>query len=86
MAIHFLLFRCLLEDRLGRPALVRILRKEAFNLMDEVVESDSFAMARRAGGAQKVSRIVGQHETHFGPDCRQSRWLRPCHFRPKHPT
>ena len=55
LAVHYLLFRCLLEDRLGRPRVVRRLRKEAFNLMDEAAEKQIFAETRQAGGLQEVS-------------------------------
>lgn len=58
VAVHYLLFRCLLEDRLGRPRVVRRLRKEAFNLMDEAAEKQLFAEARQAGGLHEVSPCV----------------------------
>lgn len=58
LAVHYLLFRCLLEDRLGHPRVVRRLRKEAFNLMDEAAEKHIFAKARQAGGLQEVSSFA----------------------------
>lgn len=58
VAVHYLLFRCLLEDRLGHPRVVRRLRKEAFNLMDEAAEKQLFAKARHAGGLHEVSSCL----------------------------
>lgn len=58
VAVHFLLFRCLWEGRVGRPQLVRRFRKEAFHLMDEAAERGAFAVARGIGGLQKVSAYL----------------------------
>lgn len=54
MALHFLLFRCLWEDRIGHPLLVRRLRKQAFNLMDEAADRQLFADSRAMGGLHEV--------------------------------
>ena len=60
LAVHYLLFRCLYEDRKGHPRAVRRLRKEAFNLMDVAAERHSFELARRVGGLQEVSLSMAQ--------------------------
>lgn len=54
IAIHYLLYRCLWEGRMGRAAVVKTLRQCTFRLMDETIEKRLSAEARAHGGLQKV--------------------------------
>lgn len=58
LAVHYLLYRCLWEGRLGKPQTVRRLRKEAFSLMDEAAERRLFSDARASGGLYEVCRDI----------------------------
>jgi hypothetical protein len=60
IAVQFLLYQCLWQGRQGRPDRVKILRKEAFGMMDQASECRAFSALRRNGGLVDVSTLVVQ--------------------------
>ena len=58
IAVQFLLYQCLWQGRQGRPDRVKVLRKEAFGMMDQASETRAFAGLRRNGGLLDVSLYV----------------------------
>jgi hypothetical protein len=55
IAVQFLLYQCLWEGRQGRPERVKVLRKQAFGMMDQASECRAFDVLRRNGGLVDVS-------------------------------
>lgn len=69
IGVHFLLYQCLWEGRQGRPEQVKLLRKQAFGMMDQASERRAFDRLRRNGGLIEVSLlfvgglIIGTYST-----------------------
>jgi hypothetical protein len=55
IAVQFLLYQCLWEGRQGRPEKVKVLRKQAFGMMDQASECRAFDSLRQHGGLVDVS-------------------------------
>jgi len=58
IAVQFLLYQCLWEGRHGRPERVKLLRKQAFGMMDQASECRAFDLLRRNGGLIDVGSIT----------------------------
>jgi len=63
IAVQFLLYQCLWEGRQGRPERFKVLRKQAFGMMDQASECRAFDVLRRNGGLVDVSFIKSSVDT-----------------------
>ena len=69
IAVQFLLYQCLWEGRQGRPERVKVLRKEAFGMMDQASECRAFDVLRRNGGLVDVSFTESSKADDRYPSC-----------------
>lgn len=57
MTIHYILFRCLWEGRIGNDSTVKALLKKLYLIMDDTSDRGLFDELRASGGVMQVREL-----------------------------